>query len=128
MTADVRDAIRKAIDEQSYRRAADLLAGLMREQPTASTASYVVARFAELGAHLPLTRCRLAVARSFTVEPVVPLVRARCFTAGVDATVHVGDFNTYAQEVLDPASSLYQFAPNILIPAVRTADVAPALW
>jgi FkbH-like protein len=128
MTAALRDGIRQAVDAQSYGLAAALLARLMREQPTASTASYVVARFTELRAYLPLTRCRVAVARSFTVEPVIPLLRARCFAAGIDATVHVGDFNAYAREVLDPASSLYQFAPDILILAVRTADVVPGLW
>ncbi len=128
MTSGLRDAIQGAIADGSHQPAAALLCQLMREQPSASNASYVVARFAELAPHLNLAGCRLALLRSFTVEPVVPLLRARCFAAGIDATVHVGGFNAYAQEVLDPESALYQFDPDIAIMAVRTADVVPALW
>ncbi len=126
--AELRDVVRHAIEEHAYRRAATLLAQLLREQPTSSTASYVVSRFAEIRPHLELVPCRVAVLRSFTLEPVIPFLQARCFAAGIDATLLVGGFNTYAQDLLDPASPLYRFDPDIVILAVRTPDVAPALW
>jgi len=40
----------------------------------------------------------------------------------------VGDFNAYAQEILDPESSLYRFKPDAVIVAARTADLASELW
>jgi FkbH-like protein len=56
------------------------------------------------------------------------LLRAAAFVAGIDLTVHVGDFNAYPQEILDATSSLYSFAPDTAILAVQTRDVAPELW
>src|SRR5688500_5776982 len=113
LTPGLRDAIHRAIENGSYQRAATLLSQVMREQPTASNTRYVVNRFTEIRSHLQLTQCRLAVLRSFTVEPVISFLQARCFAAGIDATVHAGGFNSYAQELLDPDSSLYQFEPDI---------------
>jgi len=40
----------------------------------------------------------------------------------------VGGFNAYAQEILEPTSRLYRFAPELVILAVQTRDVAPDLW
>jgi FkbH-like protein len=77
---------------------------------------------------LPLVPARLAILRSFTVEPIVPLLRAAAFTAGIDLTVHVGAFNAYAQEILSPADKLYEFSPDVVILAVQTRDLAPELW
>ena len=53
------------------------------------------------GRTVSLTPCRLAILRSFTVEPVVPLLRAAAFLGGIDLTVKTGEFNAYAQEILD---------------------------
>src|SRR5262249_12812341 len=48
--------------------------------------------------------------------------------AGIDIKFHVGDFNAYAQEALDPGSSLYRFDPDAIVLAIQTRDIAPALW
>jgi len=55
------------------------------------------------------------------------LLRAEAFGYGIDLEVHVGDFNTYVQDMVDAGSSLYRFAPNAVVLAVRTEDVAPDL-
>ncbi len=125
-------ALRKQIEEQlalhSYRRAYTSLAELWRSQPTPATAGYVNHRAATLCDHLQLVPCRLAILRSFTVEPLVPLLQASAFTSGIDLTMEAGGFNTYAQEILDPDSRLYQFAPDVVILAAQTRDIAPDLW
>src|SRR5258708_30306537 len=72
-----------------------------------ATAAFRVARYERLRPHLPLVTYRVAILRSFTVEPLVPMLRAAAFANGIDLTVHVGGFNTYAQEILNPASDLY---------------------
>ncbi len=109
-------------------RAARALSELWRREPTGAAAAFVVSRFETLRAFLPLTPCRVALARSFTLEPVVPLLRAAAFVAGLDLTVHLGDFNAYAQEMLDESSALYRCAPQVVILAVQTRDAAPELW
>ena len=88
----------------------------------------MVSRIDAFRGHLPLIPRRLAILRSFTVEPVVPLVRAMAFVNGIDLNVQVGQFNAYVQEILNQDSSLYSFAPDLVILTVQTRDLAPELW
>ncbi len=104
------------------------LAEMWRSQPNAASAAYVLSRFQAIRDHLPMRSCRIALLRSFTVEPLVPLLRAEALINGVDAAVQIGDFNAYAQEILDETSSLYRFSPEIVILAVQTRDLSPELW
>lgn len=104
------------------------LAELWRTEAGASAAAFLVSRYEQLRGKLPLVSYRLAIPRSFTVEPVIPLLRAEAFVQGIDLTVQLGDFNAYAQEILDPDSFVYRFIPDAVIIAARTADLAPELW
>ena len=107
--------------------ASRLLSELWRRESGPAVASFVNSRY-EMLCGQALTPHRLAILRSFTLEPVVPLLRAEAFVGGIDLTVHLGDFNAYPQEILDDASSFYSFAPETAILAVQTRDVAPELW
>ncbi len=104
------------------------LAELWRKESGAASAAFITSRFEQLRDRLALRPYRVAFLRSFTVEPAIPLLRASAFLGGIDLSVHLGDFNAYAQEILDENSSLYQFAPDAAVLAVRTVDVAPDLW
>ncbi len=134
--SDLRGEIEALIAQGTFdiaaRRLAELLAELWRRDPASGTASFVTSRFDELREKtrdkLALAKFKLAILRSFTVEPIVPLLRAEAFGYGIDLEVHVGDFNTYVQDILDGQSSLYRFAPNAVVLAVRTDQVAPELW
>jgi FkbH-like protein len=104
------------------------IAELWRNEKGPGSAAFVVSRAERLRDRLPFLSYRLATLRSFTVEPVVPFLRASAFCYGIDLTVHVGDFNAYPQEILDKESALYRFAPDAVILAVRTADIGGDLW
>jgi len=104
--------------------AAAALRELWRSDPGASTAAYVVSRFERLRPDLSLLPYRVAILRSFTVEPMIPILRACAFAAGIDLTVQTGDFNAYAQEILDETSALYRFAPDAVILAAAITDTA----
>jgi FkbH-like protein len=104
------------------------LAELWGKESGQATAAFVVSRWEKLIGKLPLVEQRVAILRSFTVEPVLPLLRAVSFTNEINLTVQVGDFNAYGQEILDPESALYRFSPKVTILAVQTCDVAPDLW
>jgi FkbH-like protein len=108
-----------------WQKAAGQLRALWEREGDASQAAYIVSSFDKMRDHLALTPHRLAILRSFTVEPVVPLLRAGAFAAGIDLTVQLGEFNAYAQELLDGESALYRFEPDTIILAVQTRDVAP---
>lgn len=104
------------------------LSDLWRVEGGAAIASFLISRYEKLRGLIPFTSHRLAILRSFTLEPVVPLLRAAAFVTGLDLTVQLGEFNAYPQEILDRKSSLYQFTPDTVILAVQTRDVAPELW
>lgn len=109
-------------------KASTLLTELWQQNPGPAQAAFVVSRFEQLRPKLNLISSRIAILRSFTVEPLVPVLRAAAMVNGLDLTVQVGDFNAYAQEILDQNSRLYHFRPDILLLAVQTRDVTPNLW
>jgi len=133
---NLRAQIDAFIAEAAFDLASLRLAELWRRDPASGTASFVTSRLDDLRDKLrdkmrdklALTPFKLAILRSFTVEPIVPLLRSEAFAHGIDLEVHVGDFNTYVQDMLDSQSSLYRFAPHAVVLAVRTEQVAPELW
>ena len=121
--------LRRRVDEslQSHPlEAAGYLDRLWQTHPGPQTAHYVISCIRAL--QIPLTPVRLAVLRSFTLEPVLPLLRAGAFISGIDLQIHLGAFNAYAQEILDPGSPVYAFQPDIVVLAAHTRDLAPELW
>jgi FkbH-like protein len=126
--SNLRSEVDALISRDQPTAAALRLAKLWRAESSPAAAAFVVSRFEKLRGKISLVPFRLAILRSFTVEPAVPLLRAAAFSTGIDLSVHVGDFNAFAQEILDRESSLYRFAPNAVILAVQTADIAPDLW
>ena len=125
---DLRSEIDRLISAGSADLARLRLAELWRNEAGAATAAFLVNRHEKLRGTVGLTSSRVAVLRSFTVEPVIPWLRAEAFLRGIDLTVQVGDFNAHIQEILDPDSSLYRFKPDVIVIAARTADLAPELW
>lgn len=104
------------------------LAELWGRERGPAVAGFLISCYEKLRGHLPFLPYRLAILRSYTVEPIVPLLRAAAFVNGIDLTVHLGEFNTYAQEILDGNNSLYKFKPDAAILAVQTRDIVPELW
>ena len=126
--AEARTEIEAAMEAGEWRKAARMAQSLWEREGGSATANFVAGCFEKMRPHLDLTPHRCAILRSFTVEPLVPLVRAAAFAAGIGLTVHIGEFNTYAQELVDAGSGLFGFVPQTVILAVQTRDVAPELW
>jgi FkbH-like protein len=127
-TAWREEADRWIAEGQPERAAAALAQVRESEMETSASAAFLVSRYERIRGSLALQPHRLAILRSFTVEPVVPLCRAAAFAAGLDLTVHIGEFNAYVQEIVEPESALYRFQPDTVILAVESRDVAPLLW
>ena len=125
--ASMRAAIEESIAQLAFHRAAQQLADLWRRDPASGTASFINSRLEQIRSHVALTPFKVAILRTFTVEPLVPLLRSEAFAYGIDLQVHVGDFNTYVQDIVDAQSSLYRFKPDAVILAVRSEQVAPEL-
>jgi FkbH-like protein len=127
-TGEFRKEVDGAIARADASGAARMLASAWESDPGSALAGFVASRYDRIAGRLDLVRQRWAILRSFTVEPVVPVFRAGAYAGGVALETHLGEFNAYAQEILDPGSALYRFAPDVAVLAVQTRDVAPALW
>src|SRR5262245_32266126 len=124
----LRQQVNELILQDLWAEAYATLGNQWRKQSTLASAAYLVSCIPTFRNRVPLIQRRLAVLRSFTVEPVIPMLRAAAFVNGIDLNIQVGQFNAYVQEVLDQHSSLYNFAPDIVILAVQTRDLVPELW
>jgi len=125
----VRDEADDAIAAGDTAAARRHLERIWANHPGASSAGFIDKRRDTLDAHHPLRPVRVAILRSFTVEPLVPVLRAAGALHGLAIEVTVGGFNTYAQEMLGAGGSfLASDAPDVVILAVRSAELAPDLW
>jgi FkbH-like protein len=121
--SDIRSTVDARIAAGDAASAARLLSIAWEQEPSAAFAGFVASRFDRLRPSLPLTNYRLAILRSFTVEPVLPILKASAYARGIALDIHTGEFNAYAQEMLDPESALYRFRPDAAILAVQTRDI-----
>ena len=128
MREDLRAAVDDAIQKEQEGRVTAILEELLREAPSIASAQFVVDKMRKAGVRKPRVRMRLAILRSFTVEPVVPMLKAAAILNGLDLDFWVGGFNSYAQEMLDPDSDLYKFEPDVVLLALQTRDLVPELW
>jgi len=127
-TGEIRKNVDTAIANGETALAARMLAAMWQAGPSSALAGFVASRYERIADRLGMLQQRWAILRSFTVEPLVPLLRAGAYTAGVALEVFVGEFNAYAQEILDGESPLYKFDPGVAVLAVQTRDVAPQIW
>ena len=127
-TGEIRKQIDLAIADGNAALAVKMLTAAWTKEPGAALAGFVASRFDRIGPSLALLPHRWAILRSFTVEPVVPILRAMAYTRGIALDIHVGEFNAYAQEILDAESAVYRFRPDVAVLAVQTRDLAPDLW
>ncbi|MCW3096081.1 MAG: FkbH like protein [Chthonomonadaceae bacterium] len=95
--------------------------------PNLGNAQFILTRMKQVSS-LSATPCRIAFLRSFTLEPVLPLMRAQALLYGLDVSAWVSDFNTYAQEMLAPDSALYRFNADVVVLALQTRDLVPDIW
>ncbi|HUI79466.1 MAG TPA: HAD-IIIC family phosphatase [Bryobacteraceae bacterium] len=125
--SDLRHEIEELLAGGEWREASWRLQVLWDKHGSAPLAGFAVTAYSRLRDQLKLASHRCAILRSFTVEPIVPILKACAFRWGIDLDIHVGEFNAYAQELLDGSSRLYAFHPDSVILAVRTHDLAPEL-
>src|ERR1035437_7381552 len=127
-TGEFRKDVDRAIAAGDAAGAARMLASAWELQPGSALAGFVASHYGRIAGRLGLLKQRWAILRSFTVEPVMPILKAGAYAAGVALETHLGEFNAYSREILDPGSALYRFQPDVAVLAVQTRDVAPGLW
>jgi FkbH-like protein len=68
---------------------------------------------------------RVALLRSYTAEPMEPILKMRLLLEGFRPSIWVGGYNQYVQEILDAGSALHQFRPNLVLMMIRLEEVMP---
>ena len=124
--------LKKKIDEliqkENFVEACLKLKELWKDCPSLAVARFVSNRFTALQGHTELMPVRIAILRSYTLEPAVEILKAGAFASGLEPSVYIGEFNTYAQDIFDEGSELYGFKPDVVFLSVLTRSIAPSLW
>jgi FkbH-like protein len=68
---------------------------------------------------------RVAVLRTYTVEPIEPILRLHLIVEGFTPEFWIGGYNQYIQEIVDPRSGLYSFKPDLVILFTRIEELLP---
>lgn len=100
----------------------------LRGEPSTSACTLAADLTSRLdAASAGLTPMCVALLGSFTLAPLAPLITGHAIRSRLALSLHVGGFNTWRQEAMDPAGSLRRFRPEVVFLAVRAEDVCPAL-
>ena len=106
-----------------------VLEQVWRLNPGIASSGFIRNRFQQIKEKLGgVVRCKIALLRSFTIEPIIPLLEAACAVGKIDTEIYIGQYNAYQSEILDTHSALYKFEPNIIILAINIRDLNPLLW
>ena len=73
-------------------------------------------------------RVRIAIIGSSTLEYVKSYLEVACRLAGLTPAFYLGPYGQYAQDILDPGSALYAFAPDVIIVAIHGQSFFPDLY
>ena len=125
---DPRKDIDKALKAGDGPSAHAHLVEYWQQQAGPAAASYALNAYGSVSAPVDRIFLRVAVLRSFTIEPAFPVVRAAALTHHLELELVVGDHNTYAQDILAPDGLPYGADINVVILAVNTRDIVPDLW
>jgi FkbH-like protein len=104
----------------------EVLTRLVALDPSSATATFAHRERAKLG-EAGGREVRLAVLSSYVLEPLIPFLDAECRAARLAPVFYVAPFNQYTQEILNPASGLYAFAPEIVFVALDLEDLFPGI-
>ncbi len=74
---------------------------------------------------LPAKTIKLALLGNATLDHLQSYLKVECYRAGLQAEVYVGGFDQYTQDILNPESGLYEFAPEVVICAVHASRLFP---
>ncbi|MBE9076500.1 HAD family hydrolase [Romeria aff. gracilis LEGE 07310] len=69
-----------------------------------------------------LPSIRLAILASATADHLIPSIRVAALRRGLIADLYLAPYGQYRQEILNPASALYQFAPDAVLLALNAAE------
>jgi FkbH-like protein len=70
---------------------------------------------------------RIALLSSYVLDWLIPYLDVECRKAGLNPEFYLGPFNQHTQQILNPASGLYAFEPDVIFLALGLEDIYPEL-
>ncbi len=107
---------------------ANALLDEVNRQPTLARIATAARELSPHARDLAPVSLRLACTSSYTFDPVEPALKLQGLRAGFAFDTYVGPYGQFDRELIDPASGLAQFSPQVVVLAVRLADVCPAIY
>lgn len=123
---NIKQQINELVSESRVNEAVNLAYKLWKDHSGILSAVYLSKLFDNLAINYP--EHKVAVLRSFTLEPVLTIAKAIGYLNQVHLNFWMNDFGTYMQEATNPQSSLYNFNPDTIFIAIQTRDVMPSIW
>ncbi|MFQ5430721.1 MAG: HAD-IIIC family phosphatase [Phycisphaerae bacterium] len=108
--------------------AAQAVLDRVHQTPTLVNIAGAAAQINALRASLARVTARVACLSSFTFDPLKPALELQALRAGLAIDTYVAPFGRYEQELIDPASGLSGFAPDVVLMAVRLQETCGALY
>lgn len=100
---------------------------LLEKEPGLRTINFL-ANAAKRSDAAGLKPFKVALLSSFSIEFLHPFLVGIGFLNRLKIEIYQAGFNQFRQEILDPRSGLYAFAPDAVVLAVEGKEVAPALY
>ncbi|MBC5827008.1 MAG: HAD-IIIC family phosphatase [Candidatus Eremiobacteraeota bacterium] len=122
----LRIAIRVAQGRNDSTRLETLLTRLGLADNTPGTVAFAY-RLRQLTVSAAPATVRVALVSSYTIDSLAAYVDLACRTIGVVPELYVAPFNSWAPEIIDEASGLRRFAPDIVFLSVSIDDLVPQL-
>lgn len=118
--------IERARANKDDARADDLLTNLGFADRSPATAA-LVRRERDSARPAPYGDIRIAILSSYTIDGLVPHVDLAVRALGIRPVIYVAPFNSWTRDIVDDASGLRRFDPEIAFLAVAIDDLVPEL-
>lgn len=125
--AEIREEIDKLIEVNEFAKACSLLHQFGHQDKSLSATNFISQKLELILPHSDLASIKVAILSSFVAEPLIPFLKVKCFQAGLNLQVYVTPFNQFQQEILDSASGIYKFHPEVTFIFLRLEEVRPIL-
>ena len=90
--------------------------------------SYYINKASELTNQSFDRKIRIAILGSFTLNGLAETIQVKCAEKKIQCVTHVGNYNQYNQEILNPQSNLYKFNPDISFLLIDTRTLLKDLF
>ena len=124
-----KERIKKLIEQGHHQQALDSLLDLLNEKSLLHDAHFAADLLTNKinTAQLGFEPLRIGILRSFTFELIEPFLITACARTQLTPDLYFAPYNVIQQEIIDSASSLHKFKPQIVILAIRLEELSPKL-